>query len=468
MEEVKINISPFELQSIIKISGVQNFNEHSYVDVSGYIDADKEDKYVKLISSEELWGNLECEDESGKSKIFFTGIVTRFRITVKNGVKVLSFRLTSGTYLMDLVPHIRTFQKEDYSYKSILELIMKNYSQGRCIFAKGGEEKPNKLVAQYEETDWVFSKRIASRLHAALIPDVTVTGSKFYVGSTSKSAQESIVTNEYQYRKDIKEFLYKSKNGLDEIKESDIGTYTISLRTIYKLGSKLNLNGETLIIYRIESEYVGNELIHTYYLRKEKGVQEVASYNFKMVGVSLNGKITGVERDTVKVSLSEDENAAKSGERWFPFSTVYSSPDGTGWYCMPENGDDVRLYIPNEKEENAYVISAVHAPSGDSESRSDPNNKSLKNKQGKEVVLRPDSVEMTNNNGMSIKISDSEGIIIDSDKEVKIKSKQDISMTSMEGGLTLSSPKKITLKQAGTTMNLEDAIKLSGGRVNME
>ena len=39
--------------------------------------------------------------------------------------------------------------------------------------------------------------------------------------------------------------------------------------------------------------------------------------------------------------------------------TVYSSPDGTGWYSMPEVGDTVRLYVP-DKEGRCLVTSSVH------------------------------------------------------------------------------------------------------------
>ena len=52
------------------------------------------------------------------------------------------------------------------------------------------------------------------------------------------------------------------------------------------------------------------------------------------------------------------------GARWFPYATVYSSGDGTGWYCMPEIGDKIRLYFPTEKEQDAYVISAYHEGNG--------------------------------------------------------------------------------------------------------
>ena len=68
--------------------------------------------------------------------------------------------------------------------------------------------------------------------------------------------------------------------------------------------------------------------------------------NKKIIGASMKGNVTAVKKDTVKVVLMEDETGGWAGQKWFAYSTIYSSPDGTGWYCMPEKGDSVRLIFP--------------------------------------------------------------------------------------------------------------------------
>ena len=62
----------------------------------------------------------------------------------------------------------------------------------------------------------------------------------------------------------------------------------------------------------------------------------------------------------VQVQFDEDENKEGCGRHWFDFATVYSTPDGAGWYCMPEVGDEVRVVFPDNYEEHAYVASSVH------------------------------------------------------------------------------------------------------------
>lgn len=74
-----------------------------------------------------------------------------------------------------------------------------------------------------------------------------------------------------------------------------------------------------------------------------------------------------MEKDQVQVSLAYDVEGG--GKRWFAYSTPYSSPDGTGWYFMPEPGEEIRLHFPTQEEDAAYVVSSTHITHGN---RSDP------------------------------------------------------------------------------------------------
>lgn len=67
----------------------------------------------------------------------------------------------------------------------------------------------------------------------------------------------------------------------------------------------------------------------------------------------------------MKIKLEIDQDSTASGAMWFPYSTVYSSPDGSGWYVMPEAGDQIRLYFPDEREQHAFAASSVDLASSD-------------------------------------------------------------------------------------------------------
>lgn len=132
--------------------------------------------------------------------------------------------------------------------------------------------------------------------------------------------------------------------------------------------------GDSFFIWKVESKLKGGELYHTYYISKDitKLIKEQDVYDAVMTGASLYGEVVDVNDERVKISIAEDENQGSTGNRWFPFSTIYSSSDGTGWYCMPEIGDQIRLYLPSAQEENSYVCSAAHEKRGVSWARIRP------------------------------------------------------------------------------------------------
>ena len=61
----------------------------------------------------------------------------------------------------------------------------------------------------------------------------------------------------------------------------------------------------------------------------------------------------------LQVIMDFDSNTRTAGQYWFPYSTVAGSSDGSGWYCMPEAGERIRIYFPEGDEGKAYAISAL-------------------------------------------------------------------------------------------------------------
>ena len=188
-------------------------------------------------------------------------------------------------------------------------------------------------------------------------------------------------------------------------------------------------------------------------------------YNWGLTGASLNASVIAVSNDTVKVAVDVDGGQEESKAKWFPYSTVYSSPDGTGWYCMPEKGDHVRLYFPDEIEDDGYIISSIHtgntgAASGANAPRSNPDNKSISNKYNKQIQLTPTTIVMTNNNGMSITLDDEEGISIVSDKKISIQSEDEIDILSTNAAINVNAEEQIVLSQNSSKITMKDSITI--------
>lgn len=159
------------------------------------------------------------------------------------------------------------------------------------------------------------------------------------------------------------------------LRTADMTELIITDREICQIGDWMPYNGNNYYIYRIFTDYLNGECIHTYHLRKKEAVRPLPMPHESVTGCAFDAVVTGVQRDRVQVKIAGDEWKAQDGKKWFLYSTVYSSPDGTGWYCMPEEGDSVRLYVP-DREENSFVMSAVHRQTD--AARQNPEYKSLR------------------------------------------------------------------------------------------
>ena len=175
--------------------------------------------------------------------------------------------------------------------------------------------------------------------------------------------------------------------------------------------------------------------------------------------------VMAVQNDKVQIEIDNDEWKAHDGRKWFIYSTVYSSPDGTGWYCMPEAGDKVRLFVPLTEEES-FVISSVHKETD--AVRQNPDYKSLKTKYGKEILFTPDTILLTNNHGMMVELNDNEALTTPSDKEIMIQADENLTVSSNSASLLIAADDMVQVKQGGTTLTLNDDILFTGGEFRIQ
>jgi hypothetical protein len=172
--------------------------------------------------------------------------------------------------------------------------------------------------------------------------------------------------------------------------------------------------------------------------------------------------VTAVKTDRVKVQLSIDSR--QCDDKWFQYDTVYSSPDGTGWYFMPEIGDSVRLQIPSEREEEAHVVSAVHV--GQASTRSDPDVKSIRTKYGKAFICEPEAIHWTNGKGSTISMVDEEGISFNTSEDLVIQADGNVSIIC-DKNILIQGNENVVLDQAGNQVKVDSSIDLTAGHVRM-
>lgn len=462
MREERMIIRPFENFTILDYKSIQIVNEHARAEITGRIPFERKEDYVKA-GKKQTWAQVVIIS-GGEESILFYGVIEQIRIEINSGTCNVNLSLCSGTQLMDYKEHTRSFQNVDLTYGSLLDICSREYDEPARIMTEGKGRKIPHFIMQYRETDWEFIKRLAAMNHTVLFADCSTGGEKYHFGIPNRKSASRETLSEYRTIYDMQEYWYKQSRGLT-LHTEDTMSYIWESREPHKLGERRSIDGREVFIWKIESSLKGNELYHTCYMKARSGFQAVSYNNKQLAGVSLSGVVAKIKNEKVQIKLLCDENKEQSGFCWYSFSTVYSSPDGTGWYCMPEIGDTVRLYFPTDKEEDAYAASAYHE--GGAALRTHPERKFWRNKEGKEIQLAPDRILLTNNDGTHIKLSDDDGIEIVSEGDVSVRAGGSLSITSSGSSIEMSAPKEIRLRQGGTEMNLGGDLSMEGARIKL-
>ena len=434
MREVLIKAIPFDDLKITELEGVQQVNEHGELVFSGLMRGEKESEYISWALKKNPLVSVNVCSDSGEEKILFQGVLVDFEIQAQNDVRYLTGVLRTNTYLLDLIPHKRSFQADRLQYQNLLTTVNNGYTDSIFIMAKGAGSNIPGLVMQYDETDWAFIKRMASRFHTVVIPDSQRDHIAYTFGLPEDGVHYAVETNIFSIAKNAGQIIESEDQRMPR---ADTFFYVLNSREIYRLGDCVTLNGVPLRVYSIKTKMEGSELYHTYYLTSESGFETEEVFNENLIGLSLDAQVTSVERDD-------------------------------GWYCMPEIGDAVRLYFPCEKDADAYVASSVHLQSSAGDERINPDFKSIMNKQKKEILFTPGSLLLTNNAGMSIELSDAEGIKIISDKAIVVQSQEAVDISSATSSLSISAPQRIIFQQGNTQMSLEEKLHFGGAQVRID
>lgn len=476
MKESEIEVTGFENLDILECQIHKGVNEHGKAVIKFTIEEENLSEAQNAVK-EITWGNVKISDEDGGSKIIFTGIITEFKIENMAGDVRLVVTMTGGSCLLDFQKNTRTFQKDDTKIAQILDRILDDAKQvfsGQKFKINAEDSIKQKadeggLLVQYHETDYEFIKRIASNFNESVITygdQQTPDGVLMKIGVLPDSDQEGKKIVEYSKVKQLGSYLHQKALGLDSAKEKDYCEFLYTSRDHFEIGSKFSVNGDSYYVYQVDSEYKGELFYNTYVLAPKERFKRAKYYNKELIGASLDATIEESVKDKVKVICNIDRDKKPKDFVEFPYATVYSSKDGTGWYAMPEKDDLVRLHFPSEQEKDAYVINAVHLKT-DSGDRDDVDSKSIMNKYLKQIEFHKKFIRISNNKGMFIQLDDDKGISVFSDKNITIESVKDVKIEG-KGSVEVSSPNSVKVKQGGASLSMKGKVDIKGTNVNMQ
>lgn len=408
MKPINLQIHPFAMTELLDCRIFKRVNEHMEAFASGYL-AEKDCGILK--DPEKIREiSIEAADESGERKSIFRGVLCGLAIEKEGGLTKIEIRAKSRTVLLDRAEENYLYHSRKQTYKSIVRDLASRTDQVRVIYGEASSGACG-IVAQYGETDWEFLKRLASQTGEVVVADCTNDRICIYFGMPEKRQEELDVTACKLY----------SEGGMAE--------YVAESRDVLELCTPVIFAERKLYVYEAETRLLGSEPVTKYRLRGRRGFQTKAYSNEKLRGASLLAEVAEVSREKLRIRSEYSRPEGEEDTAWFSFATVYSSPGGTGWYCMPEEGDQVRLHFPDHTEEHAYVLNAVHLEAL-GEQRKKPEEKSFRTKYDKEIRLTPDRILITNHKGMEIELDDEKGISIKSSRDIRVVSEDGIELES--------------------------------------
>lgn len=457
-----IQIAPFELIRLVDLKIVKRINEHTLVTFSGVVPEAEKDSYIEAAKAQT---KVEINLTLGAANTpLFKGLVTRIQVKNVRDVYHLEVEAVSHTYALDIQVKNRSFQDQAMAYTDLVKQVIKDY-QGTDVkdsVSKGA--KLEQLTVQYAETDWQFLKRMASRFQAGLFAADTFEKPKFFFGIPEGESQAELVNFHYTVRKELARFRNVAQNHQPQAQEDDFVYYDVETDRVLNLGDQVKYQKQSLYVYRMVAQLEESFLKFNYLLAPQGGLTQKTLYNQQLVGASLQGKVIEVVKDNVRVHLDIDPEQPKDKAYWFPYSSVYTAEGHSGWYCMPEIGDCVRVYLPDREEKNAVALSSVRQDSaqGQNNKVSDPDVKYFRTKSGKELMLAPGEIVLSGKDGeVFIRLNDGDGIEIHGKAKVKIYSKEDVTIES-EKQVNIGAAELLSIKCKDSDIKLDGTTNLKG------
>jgi phage baseplate assembly protein gpV len=460
-----IKIAPFRLIDLLELKIEKKINQHTRLYLTGVVSEDLKDSYVEKTKSE-TQVEVSILNE-GNSTPLFTGIALNVEVKAIRNIHYIKVEAVSNTYTLDVSLKSRSFQNKGMPYSDLIKKVISDYSGADFMDACSEGKTIEKFTMQYEETDWEFIKRMASRFNTGLVPDCISDKPKFFFGVKEKAGQKPLEEYNYCVRKKISDFRNSSQNYIKGIDENDYVYYEVETGDFLEIGSKVDFKGKSLYVYDAVCRLKEGVLINTYNLTFKKGLSQNNIHNDRIIGLSIEGTVLEVSKDNVKVHLEIDQEQNAGEAWWFSYSANYTAEGNSGWYCMPELNDHVLVYFPDNKEENGISIASVRKDSekGTNNKVDNPDVKYFRTKSGKELMFSPQEILISAKDGETfIKLSESDGILIYSTKPVKVMTKEDLVM-SADKNVIISAKDKINMTCKESSITMDGSVYLKGKEV---
>lgn len=451
----------------VKIEGVEYFhvmqveinhtaNEYARARINLSVDEKKGKKFLEQANADKI------KISAGK-KILFQGYISGISFEKRPDYNLLVIDLFDAAYLLDWKLESQTFQKLTAKYEEIFKTI-----KDAKIQLKVTDKAIEKVIFRLNETSWQFVKRLASHFSAMIFTDLTAEKPLLTIGLPEPKKSVEVFTMQAGYYFDDKRFQFLNSNAEKLAKGVKIVAedfHTIQLENFFELlnvGDEIKFDKKSYRVRSLHANFTDSILRVRYELVGKSAFVVPVEVQKNIAGRIFRAQVKKVDKDKIQAHFVDIDKSFDSGATaWYPFATVYSSADGSGWYVMPEVDDYVRILFPSEDTAQAFASSSINtAP------LKEPKNKSLKAPGGREILLTDKGVEIIAEHQKTfILIDKDKGISLVSAKDIEILADGNISFEA-KGKIQVVSGKEITEQSGQSHMKiLSNQIAMGGSNI---
>lgn len=349
MEQLRIYLDSGEMFYPTQCFIDKRVNQHFTAVVTGVVNSNKDNLILR--GSKEVLLTITFVNEEKKEIPIFKGRIERRYEIEGDGSVYWNLFAVSLTMDLDREKHIRTFQGEGQNYLQIIGSVLDGYENTTVVLSKEMRETSDGLAVQYMETDWQFLIRLAAKKNQILVADSVHNNICFHFGRIKRKGRKCFNSDQYRIK------------CYDDYEKGETVEYLIKSRKCLHLCDCVMIEDSAYYIYSMSMNFSGSKVEFDYVLRTRSGFLVPAKEHLSLAGLMIMGNVKNTGENAVQIELLSEKDETYGKPIWFPFSSVYTSPEGMGLYVTPRPGDPVRLYLPDGWEEHAYAIGCV--PAGD-------------------------------------------------------------------------------------------------------
>lgn len=428
-----IAVAGIPFTKILSMHILHTINSHASCEITGELESDRAQDIVDRIDELTL---VEVSTTTvGQPAKLFVGVVQRTRLQKEAEHAKLTLDLAGVSVHTDLKKIDRTYQNTAKTYQNIIDECL----NGQGVAAVTITDQPiGQFIVQDRETNWEFIMRMASKLGVPIFTDITAVHPFMFIGLPPSDDKKLIQSTSYGFGKDDSQFIKTAKGTLIGEDFSSLNTRTFSY--VY-LGNLVEFNQKNYRIKSVSAHLIDGTLESTLQLVPQSlgagagssgapsaiggfTIPEIKNPNCG--GKMYSGAVAAVSGNKVQVNFDMDSEFAADSTKWFDYSTAYSSQDGSGWYCMPEVEDIVRVFFPSDNEEDAFAASsACRFP------QTDPTDKCWITPDGKQITLSKKGILICcEKDELFIDLTDENGVCIYSNTDIKLIAKKMIELSA--------------------------------------